>query len=100
MASPDMVVSIKRHSHPVLGGLSLVAIVRSCVALAKSCPPVPAPAASPAPVADKPIAAPPVAAVPVSAPVIAPVVAPPVAADAKPAEVVPPVVAPAVPESK
>ena len=77
MAPPDMVVSIKRHSHPVLGGIVLAALVLSCVALAKSCPPVPAPV-----------------------PVIAPVVAPPVAADAKPAEVVPPVVAPAVPESK
>ena len=52
MASPDTVVSLKRHSHPVLGGLSLVAIVLSCVALAKSCPPVPAPAASTAAVAD------------------------------------------------
>jgi hypothetical protein len=37
MASTDTVVSIKRHSHPVLGGLSIAALVLSCVALAKSC---------------------------------------------------------------
>ena len=89
-----MSITVKRHSHPVLGGLSLAAVVLSCVALAKSCPPVPAPAAAPAQAADKPIVAPApaVAAPAVVAPVVAPV-APPVA-DAKPAEVVP------VPESK
>jgi len=88
MASPDISVPVKRHSHPVLGGLSIAAIVLSCVALAKACPPVPAPAAAPAPVADKPVVVAP-------APV-APVV-PPVAVDAKPAEV--PTPAPAL-ESK
>lgn len=93
MASPDMTVSIKRHTHPVLGGLSLSALVLSCVALAKACPPVPAPASVPAPVADKPLVV-----APVPVPVVAPVVAPP-ATDVKPAEVAAPVVAPA-PESK
>jgi len=32
-----MVVSIKRHSHLVLGGLSIAVFVLFCVALAKSC---------------------------------------------------------------
>jgi len=95
MASPDMTVSIKRHTHPVLGGLSLSALVLSCVALAKACPPVPAPAAAPALVDDKPLAVAPVAA---HAPTVAPVVSP--VAEVKPAES-DPVVAPAVaPESK
>lgn len=70
---PDSIVSLKRHNHPVLGALSLVAIVLSSVALVQSCPPVPAPAAAPAKVEEKPLA-------------VAPVVAPP------PAVVAPPVV--------
>ena len=75
MATPsDMVVSIKRHSHPVLGAMSLVAIVLSSVALVKSCPPVPAPAAAPAKVEDKPVAVAPVADVAAPA-VVAPAVA-------------------------
>lgn len=61
MATPEMSLPVKRHSHPVLGGLSLAALVLSCVALAKSCPPVPAPAAAPAPVTEKPLAVAPVA---------------------------------------
>ena len=48
MASPDPVVPVKRHSHPFLIVLSLVAVALSSVALVKSCPPVPAPAAAPA----------------------------------------------------
>lgn len=55
MATPEIVIPVKRHSHPVLGGLSLAALVLSCVALAKACPPVPAPAAAPAAAVDKPI---------------------------------------------
>lgn len=98
MATPD-VVSLKRHSHPVLGALSLVAIVLSSVALAKSCPPVPAPAAAPAKVEEKPVAvAPVVAPAPVVADVAAPAVVAPVAVDAK---AVPAVVdAPVAPVSK
>lgn len=97
MATPD-VVSLKRHSHPVLGALSLVAIVLSSVALAKSCPPVPAPAAAPAKVEEKPAAVAPVVAPasPVVADVAAPAVVTPVAADAK----APVVDAPAAPVSK
>lgn len=83
MATTDSIVSLKRHSHPVLGALSLVAIVLSSVALAKSCPPVPAPAAAPAKVEDKPVAvAPVVAPAPVAADVAAPAVVAPAVADA------------------
>lgn len=77
MAPSDITVSLKRHSHPVLGGLSLAAFVLSCVALAKACPPVPAPAAAPVTVVDKPLV------VPAAAPIVAPLV------EAKPTEVLP-----------
>lgn len=88
MATPsDMVVSIKRHSHPVLGAMSLVAIVLSSVALVKSCPPVPAPAAAPAKVEDKPVAVAPVADAAAPAVVAPAVVAPAVAVDAPAAPV-------------
>ena len=81
MASPDLVVPVKRHSHPFLIVLSLVAVALSSVALVKSCPPVPAPAAAPAVIEDKPAAVlVPVADAP--APVVAPVPATPVEAPA------------------
>ena len=94
MASPDPVVPVKRHSHPFLIVLSLVAVALSSVALVKSCPPVPAPAAAPAVIEEKPAAMlVPVAesSVPVAAPVVAPAVVAPV-----PAPVESPVPAPAV----
>jgi hypothetical protein len=98
MASHDSIISLKRHSHPALGALSLVAIVLSSVALVKSCPPVPAPAGAPAKVEEKPVAVAPVVAPasPVVADVAAPAVVTPVAADAK----APVVDAPAAPVSK
>ena len=81
MASTDPVVSVKRHSHPFLIVLSLVAVALSSVALVKSCPPVPAPAAAPAVIEEKPAAVlVPVADAP--APVVAPVPATPVEAPA------------------
>ncbi len=81
MASPDLVVPVKRHSHPFLIVLSLVAVALSSVALVKSCPPVPAPAAAPAVIEEKPAAVlVPVADAP--APVVAPVPATPVEAPA------------------
>ena len=91
MASPDLVVHVKRHSHPFLIVLSLVAVALSSVALVKSCPPVPAPAAAPAVIEDKPAAVVPVA----DAPVVAPVEAPAVVAPAPAASVESPVPAPA-----
>ena len=81
MASPDLVVPVKRHSHPFLIVLSLVAVALSSVALVKSCPPVPAPAAAPAVIEEKPATVlVPVADAP--APVVAPVPATPVEAPA------------------
>lgn len=82
MASPDLVVPVKRHSHPFLIVLSLVAVALSSVALVKSCPPVPAPAAAPAVIEEKPaavvvpVADAPAAVAPVPAPVEAPTAAP------------------------
>lgn len=93
MASPDLVVHVKRHSHPFLIVLSLVAVALSSVALVKSCPPVPAPAAAPAVIEDKPAAVP-VAEAP--APVAAPVVAPAVVAPVPAAPVESPAPTPAV----
>ena len=74
MASPDPVVPVKRHSHPFLIVLSLVAVALSSVALVKSCPPVPAPAAAPAVIEEKPAAVAPVVDAPAA--VVAPVDAP------------------------
>ena len=94
MASPDLVVPVKRHSHPFLIVLSLVAVALSSVALVKSCPPVPAPAAAPAVIEEKPAAV----VVPVAdapAPVVAPVVAPAVVAPVSAAPVETPAPAPA-----
>ncbi len=82
MASPDLVVPVKRHSHPFLIVLSLVAVALSSVALVKSCPPVPAPAAAPVVIEEKPapVVVPAVEAAPVAAPVVAPAVVAPVPA--------------------
>ena len=94
MASPDLVVHVKRHSHPFLIVLSLVAVALSSVALVKSCPPVPAPAAAPAVIEDKPAAV--VVPVTDAAPVAAPVVAPAVVAPVPAAPVESPAPTPAV----
>lgn len=80
MASPDLVVPVKRHSHPFLIVLSLVAVALSSVALVKSCPPVPAPAAAPAVIEEKPAAVVPVADAAPAAPAVAPAVVAPVPA--------------------
>jgi len=97
------IVPVKRHSHPVLGALSLVAIVLSCVALSKACPPVPAPAGAPAKVEEKPVAVAPVVApvspAPVAADVAAPAIVSPIA-DAKAAPAVVDAAAPVAPVSK
>ena len=78
--------------HPVLGGLVIAALVLSGVALVKSCPPVPAPAAAPAVIEEKPAAVAPVVDAPAA--VVAPVVAPAVVAPV-PAPVEAPAAAPA-----
>ena len=93
MASPDLVVPVKRHSHPFLIVLSLVAVALSSVALVKSCPPVPAPAAAPAVIEEKPAAVAPVVDAPAA--VVAPVVAPAVVAPVPAAPVEAPAAAPA-----
>jgi hypothetical protein len=66
MADPNQIVSLKRHSHPVLLMLSIVAVALSSVALVKSCPPTPAPASTAVPVEEKPLAAVSVEAAPVA----------------------------------
>lgn len=98
MAANDIEFKVKPHSHPAIAALAVLALVFAGGSLVlHACPPVPAPAGLPAPVAKKPIAAP----APVPAAEVKPE-APPVAAPAPAPAAVPaaPVASPDPAEAK